>query len=171
MNEALTDPRCVVTAEALVLDGTNGVCRDARLGSRGEIPWRAGALALGVLLLALLLISRAARARAVITALSVALAIPGLLAMATVRADRPTELAHTAAEVRALHDAIRGFAERHGCARVALDRCAACEPIARLALAGLTCDAPATIELHEGALGRGCLERGGALVCGGEAPP
>jgi len=164
MDESLTDPRCVATVDALVLDGANGVCRDARLGARDESAWRAGALALAVLVALAILV--APRKRALVVGLAFALALPGFVAMTTLRADRPTEVARSAASIAALHGAIRAFAVRHGCARVTLSECVGCEPIARLALAGLACERPAAIELHEGTLERGCEERDAALVCG-----
>ena len=165
MDESLTDPRCVASVDALVLDGANGVCRDARLGPRDEVAWRGGALALAVLI-ALAILVRARHARVVIAGLALALALPGLVAMATERADRPAQVTRSAAQIAALHGSLRAFATRNGCARVSVARCLTCEPIARLALTGLSCDGGAAIELREGALERGCEERGATLVCG-----
>jgi hypothetical protein len=170
MQDALTDPRCLVTPESLLVDGANGVCRDARLGARDGIVLHAAGLVLGVVVVAAWLVSGriAARVRVgVIVVVAIASALPGAHALLALRADRPAAVVATAAATQELHDRVRAFARRRGCARTTLDRCASCAPVVRLALAGLRCDAPASIELHEDALGGECRERGRTLVCGG----
>lgn len=169
MDDALTDPRCLVTAETLRLDGANGVCRDARLGARDATAQRAGALVLVVALAAAWLFARrpSPRSRALVLAFAAVLAAaPGFHAILAVRADRPAALAETARASTRLHDVVRGFASRHRCARIDVDHCPDCMPAVRLALAGLRCDAPASIELHEGAFAGACVERGRTLFCG-----
>lgn len=170
MQDALTDPRCLVTPESLLVDGANGVCRDARLGARDGAMLRAGGLVLAAALIAAWLVARRPGVRgriALIVALAIGAALPGAHALLAQRADRPTEIAATAAATTRLHDEVRAFARRNGCARTTLDRCAACAPVVRLALAGLRCDRPASIELHADALARPCAARGRTLACGG----
>jgi hypothetical protein len=142
------------------------VCRDARLGDR------AGALPAAIVLVLLSALAftwlRRGRARAlgVLVVASVA-ALPGAHAVLALRADRPAAIEGTARASIRLHDEIRAFALRHGCAEVVVDRCPVCMPPARLALAGLRCDAPAAIELGPGALSGACHEHEDRLVCGG----
>lgn len=158
-----TEDPCSSGLEALVIGGANGVCRASEHG----LAPRTGALVLATLALALALHrARGARATLVIVGLAIACALPGFSAMIGARADRPTALASSARAVERLHGSMRRFALAHACAEVVVDRCLACEPIARLALAGLVCGRPAPIELHENALAIGCEERGDALVCG-----
>lgn len=171
MQDALTDPRCVVTPESLLVDGANGVCRDARLGSREDAALRAGGLLCGAALIAAWLLTRRATVRmriALVLTLVVAAAIPGAYSMLALRADRPARMHETVASSMRLHDRARAFAIEHGCARVMLDRCASCAPAMRLALAGLRCARPASIELHERAFDGACEVRGRTLVCGAE---
>lgn len=162
---ALEDPRCLVTTEALVVDGANGVCRDARLGR--DVPVRASvhlALALSIAVLARRA-SRPSHRRWTALALALVAALPGWHAVLALRADAPSRVAATAQEIRSLHDTLRAFATRHECARIRRDECVACQPVARLALAGLRCEHPASIDLHADAW-RGCIERESTLVCG-----
>jgi hypothetical protein len=146
---ALDDPRCLVTSDALVIDGANGVCPDARIGQANAGLASFVALLIASLLAALVLtrVRLPARARAM-----------GLFALATL-ASLPGWYA--------LHDALRDFALRRGCAEVRENTCVACEPIARLALSGITCERAATIVLRDGALGGHCIEHADALICGG----
>ncbi len=165
--DPLTDPRCLVTTDALVIDGANGVCRDARLGEASA------SRALAWLLLAALVFAgwRAkgitSRRRAALVAVTALLAAaPGYLALARSRADAPSRVAQSAEEIRDLERSMRRFARAHGCAVVEGDACAACAPIERLALSGLSCASPAAIELRADALHGACVERGARLVCG-----
>jgi hypothetical protein len=168
----LDDPGCLATSDALVIDGANGVCRDPRLGQTSAGLASGVALVLASLVAALALtrarLDPRVRARAALCLAALA-CLPGWYTIATTRADAPQHLERTASEISALHDALRTFARRRGCAQVRENACVACEPIARLALTGLHCDRPAEVRLHEGALGGRCEERAGALVCGG--PP
>lgn len=165
----MRDGDCLATGEALLVDGANGVCRDLRLDAPSGHVGHLAALVLAALIVAgWLSASRVAtRARrAVVVAIGVLAAIPGAHALLVLRADRPTERAETARASTALHDRIRDFAQRNGCARVEIEGCPECMPAARLALAGLRCDAPVRVELREGALDARCDERAGTLVCG-----
>jgi hypothetical protein len=167
---ALDDPRCLVTSDALVIDGANGVCPDARIGQANAGLASFVALLIASLLAALVLtrVRLPARARAMgLFALATLASLPGWYALATTRADAPHAVAHTSAEIAALHDALRDFALRRGCAEVRENTCVACEPIARLALSGITCERAATIVLRDDALGGHCIEHADALICGG----
>jgi hypothetical protein len=166
--DPLVDPRCLTTTEAVVVDGTNGVCHGTRMDA-GQ-PLDAGAL--GVVLLALVSLSwfvgrGASRPRAIaFVATLVLAALPGATSLLFVRADRPRNVRRAGREVAAVHDAVRAFATEHGCAEVVLDDCAACAPIVRLALVDRRCDAPAPIELRADSIESGCAEEDGRLVCG-----
>jgi hypothetical protein len=166
---ALDDPRCLVTSDALVIDGANGVCRDARIGRPIAGIASSAALVIASLLAALVLtrvrLPTRARAWGALVLAAVA-SLPGWYALATTRADAPLAVAHAAAEIAALHDAIRAHAARRGCAEIRESTCVACEPIARLALSGLTCERPATIVLRDDALGGDCVVHEEALICG-----
>ncbi|MBX7194579.1 MAG: hypothetical protein K1X94_21160 [Sandaracinaceae bacterium] len=167
--DPLQDPRCLVTTEALVVDGANGVCRDARVGDASVLraaSWIVGA----ALVVAWWRAERLPRRRrvAVVVALATMAALPGWYALLAVRADSPSHVAESARDVHRLHDGLRDFARRHGCAEVTVDACTGCAPIARLALSDLICATPASIELHEDALEVGCLEHEARLVCGTE---
>lgn len=169
MPNALTDPRCLVTPESLLIDGANGVCRDARLGSRDHGALRFLGLMLGALLVVVWLRSRwtSPRARvALVLVLAIGGATPGAYAILNERADRPTVALSTASTSMRLHEVVRSFARARGCARTTLDRCASCAPLVRLALAGLHCERPASIELHAGAFAGACKVRERTLVCG-----
>lgn len=171
--DALTDPRCLVTSESLLVDGANGVCRDARLGSREGGAWRASALLAGALLIAAWLRAPRPSRRtrlAVLAVLALGAAAPGAWALCAVRADRPAHASVAAEGPTRLHDAVRAFASRERCAAVRIDRCESCDPVIRLALAEQAargCEGPAAwIELHEDALGGRCVERRRTLACG-----
>jgi hypothetical protein len=169
MPDALTDPRCLVTPESLLVDGANGVCRDARLGSREHGALRFGGLLLGAVLIATWLIAKRPSVRTRVTLvvlLAIGSAIPGGYAILNQRADRPSRAHVTAVASMRLHDIVRSFARTEGCARTTLDRCVSCAPLVRLALAGLRCERPASIELHARAFGGMCKARDRTLVCG-----
>ena len=168
--DPIHDPRCLVTSEALFVDGANGVCHDPRVGDPS--PWRA----VGLVVATALVIAWLSRARlpsrrraAWLLALALGAALPGWLALLVVRADGPMQISASAAETRRLHDTLRDFAREHGCAEVRLDHCLTCAPIARLALSGLTCDHPASIELHEDAASGACAVEDDTLICGSAA--
>ncbi len=167
--DPLLDPRCLETTDAVVVDGANGICHGNRMNA-GE-PLGVGPL--GVLLLALVslawLTGRGGLARARHAALAATLvlgALPGAMSLVFVRADRPRNVRRAGREVAALHDAVRAFAEEHGCAEVVESECTACAAIVRLALVDLRCEAPAPIELRGDAIVSGCAEEEGRLVCG-----
>ncbi|UJR82714.1 hypothetical protein [Sandaracinus amylolyticus] len=163
------DAICLDSPEALLLDGANGVCGEARAGA-GRAEWlHVGATLVAAVAIAAWLSSRrvpsAIRAPGIVLVALVA-AFPGIWALIALRADRPSALRDTARDTIVLHDRMRTFAVDHGCAEARWASCDACMPAARLALAGLQCDAPATIVLGEGALDAHCEERGRSLVCG-----
>ncbi|AKF04679.1 hypothetical protein [Sandaracinus amylolyticus] len=163
------DETCLDTPAALLLDGANGACGEARLGAgTGHVAHVALVLVVAIGIAAWLVtrrVSSAAR-RAGVVAIALIGAMPGAYALLALRGDRPTSVRDTARASTALHDRMRAFALRHGCAHVEDDACDECLPAVRLALAGLRCDAPATIVLRAGALDARCEEQGDRLVCG-----
>ena len=176
--DPLVDPRCLVTTDAVLVDGASGVCHGNRMNAGEPL----GLVELGVLVLALVAAVWVLRAgaprvrRIALVATLVFGALPGFTSVLFVRADRPRNIRRAGREVTALHDAIRDYAGAHGCAEVVRSECTACEAIADLALAGLRCEAPAPIELRGDAISSGCAEEEGHLVCGvmpfeDDAPP
>jgi hypothetical protein len=161
---------CNENAEALFIDGANGVCRDVRLEAgrgRSEGVELALGFVVAVAVLAAWFRRAAPRVRALVVVAAASLAaMPGMWALGTRRADRPTAVRDTAAVPRALHDALRAHAEAWGCAEITVHGCPSCEPVGRLALAGLRCDDPAAIELHPGAFDGVCEASGAVLRCG-----
>lgn len=157
-----------MTGQALFIDGANGICRDARLGDAS--PARALFLLLAGALVAAWWLGPAriaARRRAwVLVAVGMGAALPGWAAWVALRADGPMRAEHTAAEVTRLGGTLRTFAQARGCAQVRLDHCLTCAPVARLAVAGLRCETPAGLELHEDAWTGPCSVKADALVCG-----
>lgn len=168
--DPLTDPRCMPTAETLLIDGANGICREVRLGPDPPFSLALIAVLLSASIAAVVFHARRIPSRLrFVGLLTVALIAsgPGFHALFTLRADRPSAVVETAARIRRLHDRIRAFALRHGGVRVTVDECTECMPIVRLALAGLPTESgPASIELFRGAIGGSCRERERTLSCG-----
>ncbi len=170
--DPLIDPRCLVDAEAVMVDGADGVCRAPRLGA-GRGVGMEGLVGLAVAVLALSWFVRtrvSLRARRVALVLTLALAaLPGAYAVLFVRADRPSAADRAARQVVRLHDGVRAFAVERGCAWLRTESCTACVATAELALVGLTCEGETTqapIDLFTDALAVGCAEVDGALRCG-----
>lgn len=170
--DPLIDPRCLVDAEAVAIDGADGVCRAPRLGAgRGLGPEALFVLAIALLALAWFVRERAplaARRGALVLTLLLA-AVPGGYAVLGVRADRPSAAPGIARKVTRLHDDVRAFASERGCAWLRTRSCIACVETAELALVGHACSGETTqapIDLFSDALQVGCAEVDGALRCG-----
>lgn len=157
---------CLTTTDALLIDGANGVC-DLRRAS-GE-PLGAAFFGWVALLLVGLVLLRTPRLRSgLFVGLAIA-ALPGAYAMAFLRADRPSVVQATAAEIARLHDTVRAFGAQHSCAVITRDDCLACQPVVALARIDQSCASPASIDVHADALATGCTAHGALLVCG--TPP
>ena len=164
--DPLRDPRCLVTPDAVVIDGANGVCAEARLGARSLAPH---AVAVHLALIAAVVVALLGRARwragAVVLCAGAALgaAAPGWRALFAQRAD-----ARAGAPVRALLDQLAAFSREHGgCVRVARNECVACEAMVHYAHpARARCRERASIELGADALGARCVRTAGGLRCG-----
>jgi hypothetical protein len=171
--DPLIDPRCLVTTEAVVVDGANGICRDSRL--RSHVSGAAAAVALVALVAGLAWFSRervslTLRRAALVLTLAIA-SIPGLYAVLAVRADRPAEVDRSARRIARTEDEIRAFAAAHRCAWIRTQSGSAAVPIARLAITGYGpsapgCETPAPIDLFADALEGGCTDVDGTLRCG-----
>jgi hypothetical protein len=178
--DPLHDPRCLVTTEALFLDGANGVCGTPRQ-SAGEGP-PALALLTFILVLAVAITVRTrsrllARRTIVMATVALALAaLPGLWAILALRADRPTDVATSASRVARAHHAVHAFAREHRGAVLRTQTEISIVPIARLALIGVshggvaTSAPPAAIDLFDDTLEDGCRVLGDSLVCGTRPP-
>lgn len=130
---SLSDARCLVTTESLIIDGANAVCRFPRVGSHREA---AGGLAWYLAVALALLLVVAVRRRKLRRRLAVVLivwvagsAIPGTYALLAVRADAPLRQAQTAREIGVLLGAMDEFVTRHRGCVVLLSHCLACRPI------------------------------------------
>jgi hypothetical protein len=169
--DPLLDSRCLVTPEALVIDGANGLCAQARLGPRAV--WSGPIVAaLVVALVVVLLAGRGRRAAGVLLGLVTAAVVPGWWAQLAVRADRPLAFIDSAQPVRRLTESIEQFVEGAPCVDVQRNDCVACEPIVRFATAGLRrCPAePARALLLEAdALGGRCSRTETRLSCVGRS--
>ncbi len=159
-------PPDVDSAPGVLIDGAN------RVGLRGA-PANGTLFLAGAALAALVFSRSRPRAAAVIVGCGVGLAAwPGLRSLWGVRADGPARLARTEAGIERLSASIESFARKSGCAEVAENRCPACDPVARFALAPLAgCASPARIFLREDAWSGTCVERGRDLECGTPRPP
>lgn len=168
--DPILDPRCLMTTEAVIVDGANGVCHAPRLEAR-QPP---GAEALFALAMTIGAISWFVRERVplrlrrmLLLATLVAASLPGFWAILAVRADAPRTIDRSARRVTRTHDEVRAFAEAHGCAWIRTESSVAAEPVTRLALTGHRCADPAPIDLFADALESGCVESDdGALACG-----
>jgi hypothetical protein len=174
--DPLHDPRCLVTAEALFLDGANGVCGTPRQGAGQSAPLASSLLFVVVFAVALTLRLRTSaggarrmRLHVLGAAALVLAALPGLWAIATERADGPAAASTTAFGVRRAHDQVHAFATAHGGATLRTETEISIVPIARLALAGVTGDGTAPVDLFDDTLEDGCREIEGTLTCG--TPP
>ncbi len=170
--DPLVDPRCLVTAEALLVDGANGVCGAPRHHAGEAPPLPASSLFVVVFVVALAVRLRRplmARPGALLAGALVVGALPGLIAVVAVRADRPFAVGATADRVVHVHDEVTAFARAHGGAFLRTEAELAVVPIARLALARMPENRDAPIDLFEGSLDEGCEEIDGALTCG--TPP
>jgi hypothetical protein len=175
--DPLHDPRCLVTTEALFLDGANGVCGASRHGAGEAPPALPLLLFCGVLAIAIgarlrtrsgsgPLSPRSLAAAAVCLVLG---ALPGLFAIVALRADRPTAVATSAFRVARAHDEVHAFAVAHHGAVLRTETEISIVPVARLALAGVPSSPAAPIDLFDDTLEDGCTERGDVLTCG--TPP
>lgn len=172
--DPLHDPRCLVTTEALFLDGANGVCGTPRHHA-GEAPPALGlVLFVGVMAVALAvgrgarrLLPRQRRALGVVAVGAlVACSAPGLYALGAVRADSPTSAATSAHGVARAHDQVRAFATAHGGAVLRTETETSVVPIARLALTDVPGPGASPIDLFDGTLEEGCRDLGDTLACG-----
>ncbi|MFO0686463.1 MAG: hypothetical protein U0234_30645 [Sandaracinus sp.] len=168
--DPILDPRCLMTTEALVVDGANGVCHEPRLEARRP-PGAASLFALFFVVGALSWFARdrmpvGLRRGLLVLALAVA-ALPGFWALLSVRADAPSLSARSARRLARTHDEIAAFATEHECAWVRTEGSIAALPVARFALVGHRCAHPAPIDLFADALESGCTEaEDGSLACG-----
>lgn len=171
--DPLIDPRCLVTTEAIVVDGANGICRDARL--RSHVSGAAAAIVVVALVAAMAWFTRERVAislrRAALVLTMFLAALPGLYSVLAVRADRPAEVDRSARRIARTEEEIRDFAVAHRCAWIRTQSASAALPIARLAITGhgasvAGCEEPAPIDLFADALEGGCTEVEGALRCG-----
>lgn len=168
--DPILDPRCLMTTEAVIVDGANGVCHEPRLQAR-QAPGAAAVFALAMTLGATSWFARTrvplGLRRALLLASLVLASLPGLWAILAVRADAPATVDRSARRIARTHDEVRAFAQARGCAWIRTESAAAAEPITRLATVDLRCADPAPIDLFADALESGCVETGeGALACG-----
>lgn len=186
--DPLRDPRCLVTTDAIVIDGANGVCHDARIaGGRGRFDSLAvhTALSLAVLAASLIALSlvrrgparpvRALRGLAPIApalVLALVAALPGVWALTYVRADAPHRWPARAARLAQRLDTVVRFAAQHqGCVIAELSACPACDPLVRYAVPvhRARCPRIARITFGRDGLAGACIARGpDALWCGAD---
>lgn len=105
--DPLRDRSCLMSLDAVVVDGANGVCHAPRFFATAS-PWIAIVIALCELGLALAWLSAIRRGRRAlatgIAALVLASLVPGWVALLTVRADRPTALVSAVRTVASVHE-------------------------------------------------------------------
>lgn len=151
---AWLDPRCLVTTEAVVIDGANGVC-GARRTERFDVHARSP-LFLALLIVTLLslvwrtglklpvgALPRCWRARLRLVVLSGLLlaGVPGTYAVCAVRGDRPAARASMAAIVQRALETLERRRRDTGCLGEPVGSCVACVPLVRLSTVGsLPCD-------------------------------
>ena len=130
---SLSDARCLVTTESLIIDGANAVCRFPRVGSHREaasgVAWH---LVVALALVLIIAVRRRELRRRLAVVLIVAIAgsaIPGTYALLAVRADAPLRQAQTAREIDTLLGAMDEFVARHRGCVVLHSHCLACRPI------------------------------------------
>lgn len=165
LDPLVSGPRlCHEDVEALVTDGANAICE--RFAGTPSI-----ALTLGLVIAAAFAWRTSGRWRNRLVVATVALSLPGLVALAARRADSPGAAATTAARLAASERAIEEEATATGCAP-STSPCPACEPIARYARARTGACRTAGAASAEGAASaaarddRACDVAGRVRVCG-----
>ncbi|MEO6951605.1 MAG: hypothetical protein ABI321_07320 [Polyangia bacterium] len=151
---ALGDPLteiCLSDLSAYVSHGANGTCGPPSASLAAAVIFVIGLVGTAALW--------RVRARSTI-ALCVVFALPGWYVLAVRRID-----GEPAVRMRV---EVEQFAAAHQrCVALEPLGCEACDPIVRRARTpSVTCDHPAVVELHEGALGGHCVAHGDRLVCG-----
>lgn len=103
-----------------------------------------------------------------------AMALPGLHALAFRRADRPTERARTAQVANGFATELTTYAAASGgCVSIDDEGCSECIPVARYAIPDPSrCHAPrGRVVLRRDGLALGCHREGSELVCGRSGAP
>lgn len=185
---SLTDSRCLVTTEAIMLDGANSVCGASRHPEQWQLP---GALlpfiavTAAVAVAAVLFCGKRAVGRWAVVAFALSCA-PGLWAVLITRADAPGRVYRLAAEVAQFGDALSRFHQGRKVLSVQ-NECLECQapllfvdqgklPECRAAADGkLECLVPpnrtwtppdGTLVLRPDALRGACTVVGATLTCG-----
>lgn len=99
-----------------------------------------------------------------------AVSVPGLVHVWVRRADAPAHLAETSGTIARFASQVERFSTAHDhCVAIVQRGCIACTPVLRYARpTPRECVAPhARILVEDGALVRGCIDRGDTLACGG----
>lgn len=185
---SLTDPRCLVTTEAIMLDGTNSVCGASRHPEQWQLPGAAIPFMLVVAAVgvaAALFRGKQAVSRFIVVVLTLSCA-PGLWAVLITRADAPGRVYRIAAEVARFGDALARFHQGRSVVSVQND-CLECQapllfvdqgrlPECRVAADGRSeCLVPpnrtwtpadGALVLHPDALRGECAAVGATLTCG-----
>jgi len=187
---SLTDPRCLVTTETLIIDGANAVCRFPRIGAHREaLPGIAWQVAIALALLLIVAVRRQRVRRRLVTAVLIGAlgsAIPGTYALLALRADGPLRQAQTGREITDLLVTVDEFVARKDECVVLDSQCFACRAIllfvsrariwdegavgsgARVPFPGIrVCRGPSgLITLGADSLERSCRASDDSLVCG-----
>lgn len=185
---ALTDPRCLVTTEAIMLDGMNSVCGASRHPEQWHLPGAAiPFMAATIAVTAAAVLFRGKRSIVRLIAVGLALSwAPGLWAVVFTRADAPGRVYGMAAEVARFGDTLARFHDNHKVLSVQ-NGCLECQapllfvdqgrlPECRAAADGmLECLVPpnrtwrtpdGSLVLHPNALHAECAIAGVTLTCG-----
>lgn len=178
--DPLRDPRCLVTTDAVVIDGANGVCHEARAGAgaahRGSSFFAASAGLLALVFLgAALTRARRGPSRNLAPGLAVVFALvcalPGFHAVFFVRADAPASWPSRAHALQERIETVVSFSERHhNCVWTDLRACPACDPVMRYAVPvpPAHCARIARINFAADGLAGACVRTDpDTLTCGG----